>query len=127
MTTATNFDFAAWHESLSGFTSGAWIDAPTATVLQHWHDHALSIWTKAGCPELPVSPQAISDDDGTYADLPQFATWLLRHGPATGVWFTEQCFAAENAVLNDQLNYSSEFWQCCAMFSNTLNMASAFV
>lgn len=125
MTTATNFDFAAWHDSLSGFTSGAWIDAPTAAALQHWHDHALSIWTKAGCPQLPVSADA--NPPGTDGDNPPFTDWLLRHSAATGQWFIDQCGHADNAALDDQLNYAHSFWQCCAMFTATLNTAWAFV
>lgn len=118
------FNFSDWHESLSGFTSGAWVDEPTAKVLQHWHDHALGIWVKAGQPTLPVAPAASAADDPS---LPAFATWLLGNGPATGQWFVEQCMHADNAELNMQLDYAFAFWQCCAMFTDTLNAAWAFV
>lgn len=117
------FNFAAWHEELG--SSGAWMDDVTASALQHWHDRALSIWNNAGSPELPVSPQADWEDG--YATLPPFARWLVRHSPATGKWFSEQEWAESSEELNNRLYHSAQFWQCCAMFINTLNTAYEFV
>lgn len=116
-----DFNFTAWHDAA---VARAWIDDVTASALQHWHDQALNIWIKAGSPQLPVAADA--NAPGHDGDNPPFADWLLRHSPAQGKWCCEQQ-ANPRSEFNVALNYSTEFWQCCALFINTLNTVYDFV